>query len=197
MELANIVSLDILYAGARQRFTGRYNMPEHTVMSYTVRDELGTEASTVAYISYDGALETVDALIGEWLDYGALLDAATGGQIVGGRITIALSPDGSWKSAPASGSRVEQTGLVNFSATGSSKRWGADIPALVNTAIAAGKILTASGPVHALILAILAAFTNGNFTTSTGGDIATFRDAAVTFRKHRRQLTKATEVFHD
>jgi hypothetical protein len=163
-----------------------------TVMSYRVRDELGVEASTLAYIGYDGAVETVNALVGEWAAYGGLLDAAVSGQIVGGKITIPVAPDPSWKTAPAAGSRVEQTALMNYRTASSQKRQGLDIPALINTAIVAGKIVTASGPIHALITAVLAGFTNGYFQNGEGQILTTFADAAVTFRKHRRQLDKST-----
>src|SRR5579872_4939229 len=99
-------------------------MSDPTIFTYTVRDELGTEASTLVYANYNGTLETVDGLVGEWLAYGGLIDAATSGQIVGGAIKIPATPDGSWKTAPAAGSRVEQTALLNFHPTGSNKRQG-------------------------------------------------------------------------
>jgi len=172
-------------------------MSDPTIFTYTVRDELGTEASTLVYANYNGTLETVDGLVGEWLAYGGLIDAATSGQIVGGAIKIPATPDGSWKTAPAAGSRVEQTALLNFHPTGSNKRQGFDIPALVNTAIAAGKIVTASGPINDIITAILAGFTNGHFADNFAQTLGSFADAAVTFRKHRKQLMKSTEVFTD
>ena len=172
-------------------------MADPTVLSYTIRDELGTEASTLVYINYDGTVETVDGLVGEWLAYGGLLDAASSGYIVGGTIRIPVARNGSWKAAPAAGSRVEQNGIVNVRTTDTTKRQGFSVPALINTAIAAGKIITASGPIHALILALLAGFTNGNFANAQGQDLATFADAFVSFRKHRKQLDKSSEMFTD
>lgn len=167
-------------------------MSNPTVLSYTVRDELGTEASCQFYINYDGAVETVQALIGEWLAAGALVDAVTGGQIVHGRITIPVVADSSWKSAPASGSRVEQTALINFSTASNSRRNGFDIPAVKDALISGGKLLVASGALKALADALIAAFTNGAFATAGGESITNWVDAVLSFRKHRKQLTRSS-----
>lgn len=172
-------------------------MADPTVMSFTLRDELGTEASALVYIDYDGAVETVDGLTGQWAHYGGLLDAATSAQIVGGKITIPFGPAGGWKSAPAAGSRVEQNAIVNMTTTETSKRQGFSIPSLINTAIVAGKVVTGSGPVHALILDLLAGFTNGNYANGVGQGLNAFSDAFISFRKHRRQLQRSSEVFVD
>lgn len=172
-------------------------MSDPTVFSYTLRDEMGTEASALVYTSYNGAVETVNGLTGTWLQYGGLLDAASSAQIVGGHVKIPLAADPSWKSAPAAGSRVEQCGVINFSAASSTKRWAAIVPALVDTAISAGKIITASGVVKDIIDALLAGFTNGNYDNFLGQGLTDFRDAFVSFRKHRRQLQRSTEQFTD
>ena len=66
-------------------------MATPTVLSYTVQDDNGVKASVPFYASYDGAVETIDALIGEWLVLGALIDAVTGAKIVSGHIEIPLA----------------------------------------------------------------------------------------------------------
>ena len=172
-------------------------MSDPTVMSFRVRDELGTEASTLVYVGYNGAVETVDALIGEWSAYGGLLDAVTGGQIIGGHILVPCAPNGAWKTAPSAGSRVEQTALTNYRTSSSQKRQAFDIPALLDSLIVGGKPNTTSGALNTLITAILAGFTNGYFQNALGQTLATFADAAVTFRKHRKQLTRSSTVYTD
>ena len=66
------------------------------------------------YVGYDGATETIDALIGAWTAGGGLLDAIIDGQITGGSITIPLIPNGAWKDAPAVGNNANQVMVVNY-----------------------------------------------------------------------------------
>jgi hypothetical protein len=191
------ISIDSFLCSRRASRKKRYQLADPTIMSYSIRDELGTVASTLVYIDYDGAVETVDGLTGQWSHYGGLIDAVTGGVIIGGEVKIPQAPTGGWKTTPVAGSRSEQTVLINFHPTGSIKRQGIDIPALLNSLIVGGKILTASGAVHTLILDVLAGFTNGHYADNLGGVLGSFADAALTFRKHRKQLTKSTEVYTD
>lgn len=85
-----------------------------TVFDFLIEDDQGLKNRSASYWAYDGATETVDALIGNWLEVGGLLDACIDGQIVGGRITIPLNPDASWKSAPVSGNNVNQIMTLSF-----------------------------------------------------------------------------------
>lgn len=171
-------------------------MADPTVFSYTLRDQLGTEASTLIYVDYDGAVETENALAGSWAAYGAALDAASGAQIIKGHILIPQNADGAWKTSPAAGSRVEQNAIINFRATGSSKRQGFSVPALLNTLISSdGKVNTTSGALHDLIALILGGFGTVDAANALGTLIVAFTDAFLAFRKHRKQLEKSTEVF--
>jgi hypothetical protein len=167
-----------------------------TVMSYLVEDELGVSASTRAWINYDGAAETVQALIGEWLSYGGLLDASTDGKIVGGRITIELIPDPSWKASPAAGSRVEQNAVLNVTSDNNSHKTAYVVPAVKNSLLTGSfpnfAINVTSGAIKALGDAIKGGFTNGNFSTLGGLAATKWVDALFTFRKHRKQLSRVS-----
>lgn len=89
-------------------------MADPTSFSYQIVDDQGLTNRTQVFAAYNGATETVDALIGSWLALGGLLDPVIDGQIVGGQILIPLIPDASWKSAPASGNNVNQVMSLNF-----------------------------------------------------------------------------------
>jgi hypothetical protein len=166
-----------------------------TVLSYTLLDGLNVETTNVAYVDYDGALETVNALIGEWLAYGGLLDAITQSQILRGSIKIPATPDGSWKATPVSKSDNALGIVADYSTTGSIKRfgvlWSNPIPAAIT---ADGKVNTANAQFIAIKNALTAGFTNGNFANNLSQGLATFRDAFLNTRKHRKQLDRKSEV---
>jgi hypothetical protein len=170
-------------------------MSDPTVLSYTLLDGLNVKTTNIAYVDYDGALEVVNALVGEWLVYGGLLDAITQSQIIKGAITIPATPDGSWKSAPVAKSDNALGIVADYSATGSIKRFGAlwsnPIPAAIT---ADGKVNTANAAFIAIKNALTTGFTNGNFANNFSQGLATFRDAFLNTRKHRKQLDRQSEV---
>lgn len=90
-------------------------MADPTSFSYQILDDQGVSNRTQVYAAYDGATETVDALIGAWSEYGGLVDACVDGQIVGGQILIPLEPNGAWKTAPAEGNNANQIMTLDFS----------------------------------------------------------------------------------
>ena len=170
-------------------------MADPTVLSYTLLDGLNVQTTNVAYVNYDGALETVNALIGEWLALGGLLDALTQSQIIKGSIKIPTSPDGSWKTAPVAKSDNALGIVADFSATGSIKRFGELASNPIPAAITAdGKVNTANTAFANWKNAFTAAFTNGNFSNNLGQGLATWKDAFLSTRKHRKQLDRASEV---
>lgn len=170
-------------------------MADPTVLSYTLLDGLNVETTNVAYIDYDGALETVNALNGEWLAYGGLLDALTQSQIIRGSIKIPATPDGGWKGSPVSKSDNSLGVVGDFSTSGSIKRfgilWSNPHPGAIT---ADGKVNTADTALAAIIAAITAGFTNGNFANNLSQGLASFKDAFLSTRKHRKQLDRKSEV---
>lgn len=171
-------------------------MATPTVLSYTVQDENGVKASALFYASYDGAVETVDGLIGEWLVLGALLDAVTGGKIIDGHIKIPLAKDASWKGTAINGDGAEQTLGMTFSNEDTIYGDTFNVPALRETLVdSQGKpIITAAGAIDNLADALAGSWTNGNFVNSAGSDLVALIAAFQATRKHRRQLKARSTV---
>jgi len=166
-----------------------------TVLSYTIRDNDGVKASTPMLAQYNGALETVDAMIGTWLAQGALIDAVSGGVIEGGSILIPLSPDASWKDTPVTGQSVSDTLNLNFANASTRFLWSLVVPALLDSLVVGGRpVVTAGGAIDDLIQAMLAGFTNGSFINEGGDDLSAIVDAFQGVRKHRKQLTARSKV---
>lgn len=171
-------------------------MATPTVLSYTIQDDNGVKASALFYASYNGALETVDALVGEWLVLGGLLDAVTGGRILEGHIKIPLAADASWKTTPINGDGVEQTLGLTFSNDDTIYGDTFNVPALRETLVdSQGKpIVTAAGAIDALADAVAGSFTNGFFVNSAGSDLIALISAFQATRKQRRQLKARSTV---
>lgn len=91
-----------------------YKVANPTSFEWQIQDDQGLTNRTQMHMAYDGATETVDALIGEWTALGGLIDAAVDGQIVGGQILIPLEPAGGWKSSPVTGNNVNQVMVLDF-----------------------------------------------------------------------------------
>lgn len=163
--------------------------------SFSVRDELGTEASTTFYALLDPT-STVGDVFTSGIALGAILDGATAGQIVRFDVALLGSPDAGWKSTPDAGSRVEQTGVFNFANTMSPRHFGEAIPALLSSLIVGGKINLSAGAVSALVNLLTATFgegvwTNANFQPIVTGS-AGLIDAILSFRKRRKQLSRSS-----
>ena len=162
--------------------------------SATIRDEWGREAPTSqqVFVSDTSDLATVDS---EFITWFQALDACTDGQIV----RADWANDGftlaGIKTAAVAGSRIEQTGLLGFSAQGSDKRFSFALPALSNvpTVRVGDRIVLTGGDPVALLIALLTtatadlAYCNGHVQT-----INAFKDALVVTRKHRKQLQRSS-----
>src|ERR1035437_2842563 len=83
----------------------------------TIIDELGVQAETSVYALIDptASFTTVLTQLNARL---ADLAACTDGQIVGSELEVLPAVPGGLKAAPVALSRVEQTGMIAFSATG-------------------------------------------------------------------------------
>lgn len=170
-------------------------MATPTVLSYTIRDNDGVKASMPVYISYDGALETVDAMIGVWLALGTLIDAVTGGVIEGGSIKIPLAPDAGWKVTPLTGQSVSDTLNLTFSNDDTIYADTVVVPAIRDTLIVAGRpVLTSGGAIDNLADEIAGSFTNGYYVNPAGSDLIALIAAFQGVRKHRKQLKANSTV---
>lgn len=162
------------------------------LFSYTFQDELATKATAVVPVYFDGTLVTPNILKTQWDAIGTELDGFTSAQIIGGQISVNPVVNVSWKDAPAAGSRVEQTANFNFTNAVTKYKYGINIPSLDNTAIDGGQIDLGNTDVAAFIAKIIAGFTNANFVNPEQRILVALADAFISFRKHRRQVDRAT-----
>lgn len=166
-----------------------------TVFSFTLQDNDNVKAPTPFYVSYDGAVETVDALIGTWLALGAKVDAVTGARILSGSVTIPLAADGTWKTTPLTGQSVSDTLNLSFANEDTINTDTFVVPAVRDTLISAGRpIVTAGGAIDQLAQLLIAGFTNGNYVNPSGSSLEAWIAAFQGVRKHRRQLKANSTV---
>lgn len=163
-------------------------------VSATIVDEWGIEASTVFYAQADDS-KTIADLGTEISSFLVGLDGVTDGELRAARITILPALPGGIKTAAATGSRVEQTGLLGFSVTGAAKRYSAAIPAISNggTVLSGDRIvLTGVDPVGVLIAILTTVGTVLKWVNEHNQQIQDFIDALVSFRKKRKQLQRSS-----
>ena len=164
-------------------------------MEATIVDELGIQAETSVYAMIDptASFSEILALQDTWLTD---LSACTDGQIIGTELEVLHTVPTGLRGSPASGSRVEQTGLLAFNSTGDTHTWSTAIPALSNggTVVSGGKpVITEDAPLEVLIDLL----TEGGsaalqWTNATSQAIASFARALISFRRYRHQMVEAT-----
>jgi hypothetical protein len=163
--------------------------------SASLVDELGTNASTVAY----GLVPDTVTLAGIKTSYQAwqsALDAIVGAAVTGGRIDFVQSglttDKGAGAGKPKAGSRVEQTGIVNFTNAVNSHRWGEAIPGLDDAVISGGKLDLANAAVIAFNAVLTGALAGGTYTNPYLQAIVAVKDALLSFRERRKQLQRSS-----
>lgn len=158
-------------------------------LSYTTRDILGVAASHDEYVSIDDTktIANMASFLNAYLD---VVDPIQAGHIESAN--IAIYPSIGSRTAALSSSRVEQTGLYNFSQTGSPYKYGVDIPALSNTVLVSGHIDLTDAAVTAFIAFMEAAHTGFQIVSKYRIVLVALLDAAITFRKKRRALARVS-----
>lgn len=162
-------------------------------ISARIRDAWGTETSTLIYGQMDSTedLSAVDALAQSVL---GALDGCTDGQIIGAHVTVPILLTGV-KTAATPGSRVEQTGLLGFSATGTTRRFTLAIPSVANGIMDVDRItLTVGSPANILVTHLLNPVGNMTFNGCNAHNqtLTDLVDASVSTRKKRRQLQRSS-----
>lgn len=168
------------------------NIPGH--FSASVVDGLGTEASTVAYFNVPEAA-TLTQLTGALTTWVLDVDAAIDGAILRNHIQITPAVTSGVKAptgATFAASRVEQTGVLNFSNSVSPHRFGLAIPSISDSLITSGKIDLTAGAITTLISLLTAAVAGGNYTNNAQQNLVALIDALLSFRKRRKQLSKSS-----
>lgn len=165
---------------------------QYALFSYSFIDELGTKASMTVPAMVDPTTGTPAALKSEWVALGTQLDANSDAQILGGSISIITVPDGGWKATPDAGSRVEQTGLFNFTNATTKYKFGVALPSIANDSIVSGKINLADTDVIALLDALIGSWTGGVFTNVGQYALTALADALLSFRKRGQSLRRTS-----
>ncbi len=160
--------------------------------SFTVEDELSTKASILLYGTVTDTT-TVATMNAEWETLAGLIDLVIGAQVLHGSVSLMDVPSGDEKAAPAAGSRVEQTAVLNFPVTGTGKRFGDAIASIADSVITGGTLDLGDTNVANLVTALQGAFgTGGQFTNNTYQPLDDLADAFVSFRKRRKQLSRSS-----
>lgn len=164
-------------------------MASPIVMSHTLLDSNGVKTANPAYfVPTTPSTVTLANLVTNWTGLGTALDDVTNGQIIGGRITIPMIPDGGWKSAPVDENDVSDVININFNNAITRYAMEYLIPAFVQAILSGGKVDLANTALVSLISFLTAPATAGAFSNTAGQDLTSLRDAFQTDRKHRRQL---------
>jgi len=168
-------------------------MADPTSFEWQIQDDQGLTNRTQMFVAYDGATETVDALVGAWLAYGGLLDPVIDGKIIGGQILIPLIRDASWKSSPATGNNVNQVMNLNFNNDFNSYATSILIPSYKETQVnsASPRAPNLAATALAAFIAAVIAGSGDIFPNSRDiHDLNALRDAFLTVRKVRSQRTR-------
>jgi len=172
-------------------------MADPTSFEYQIQDDQGLTNRTQMFMAYDGATETVDALIGNWTAMGGLLDAVIDGKIVGGQILIPLIRDAAWKAAPVNGNNVNQVMNLNFGNDFNSYMTSILIPSYKESQVSATspKAPNLAAAALAAFIAAVISDTGTAFNNSRDlHDLDRLVDAFLTVRKvnNQRQRTRVT-----
>lgn len=170
-------------------------MANPTIFSYSLLDRMNLRADTALYAAYDGATETVDAMIGSWLATGALFDATTTSQITGGSITIPLQPAGGWKTAPAStGNKNNEVAVLNFENAANRFMTEVLIPGYLDSYIVNGKINLAATTLAALIANIVSVAGTVFYQDQGFEQLTAVNNGFLTTRRRPGQQSKSRSI---
>lgn len=167
-------------------------MPDPSIMSFQLQDDGKVPASNDYFIAFDGSILTLDAAIANVQATAALVDAITDAVITGIRLVIVVPLPGGLKGSPVADSSVEKTGLFNFNLDASKYSDSIDIPAIANALVINKRINLSAGAYTAWRDRVLDDTSGLHVISKFRIDLASVRDAAVTFRKHRKSTRKAS-----
>lgn len=162
------------------------------VASFTIQDELGVQATMPVFLQGPDTA-TLANIHTSIVDIGNELDAIIGGRILEATVTFHPVNGTTWKTAADAGSRVEQTGLFNYSNDTTPYKFGIDVPSLSDAVLDGPRIDLDNSDIGNFVDLFTAAI--GVFTAVTNGydPLVALLDAALTFRKRRKQLTRVSK----
>jgi hypothetical protein len=162
-----------------------------SILSYQITDEFGSVATDWFYVDVL-TTETVAQMVTFAQNGAAVTDPLTDGQITAIEYKLIVPIPGGLKSAPVSGAEIERVGLFNFSQEGAPKPYkeGIAIPAFAVGKLLNGKINLADTDVAAWVNFIEAISSTFQIVSKFGFLLPSLIDALMSFRKHRKSLTK-------
>lgn len=162
-------------------------MADATSLEWAIVDDQGVPNRAQIYYAYDGATETVDALIGNWTLLGGLIDACIDGEIVSGQITIPLVKNAAWKASPTSpGNNCNQVMTLNFDNDFNTYATPIYLPSYKESTLTLKRPNIGANPLLALINAIITGQTTGFPNSRDMHDLNAIRDAFLTTRKLKK-----------
>jgi len=170
-------------------------MSDPTIFEYSLMDDQGLTNRNSIYVAYNGATATVNSLIGAWSAFGGLLDAIVDGQITGGRITVPLIPDVSWKAAPVEGNNVNQVMALNFENDFNSYLTGVLVPSYQEAILTPAGTPDLDNVALAAYVSAIIAGSGAIFPNSRDiHDLNAIKDAFLTVRKVKNQRTRTRVI---
>lgn len=160
------------------------------IASFQLEDYTGVRASQDQYLLIPDTVTV--AQLGSYIaSLGAVLDPITGAKGRGATVSLKFTTTG-LKTSPVAGISVERTILSTWNKTGSNYPESIDVPAVAAGALdAAGAPNMVSGSPLGPWSAFLLTPTNGIVVADKLLNVLpSIRDWAVTFRKHRRALSR-------
>lgn len=146
-------------------------------------DGLGVHGEVISYLALPdtATLAQTASALGVWC---AAVDGCVDGAFSTATATIVPALPGGLKGATGStwqASRMQQTGIIDFSATGTDRRYGQALPSFTNAAIVGGQFDLGNAAVQALINLLLNP--TGFFTNPQQQSLVAALDALLSFRK--------------
>lgn len=165
-------------------------MADATSLEWAVVDDQGVPNRVQMYYAYDGSTETVDALIGNWVALGTLIDPCIDGKIVDGQITIPLVRDAGWKAAAVNGNNANQVMTLNFNNDFNTYATPILLPSYKESVLVNKRPNVAANPLLALITAIVTGQTTGFANSRDLHDLNALRDAFLGTRKLKQNKAR-------
>lgn len=165
------------------------------VFSATIQDEAGNKANCNAHLFIDSAqaVSAIDSALSTWLGD---LDAITGGQIVSYHVLLRPNLVLTIKSAPVSGSEVQETASFDFTQAGSSYHYGNLVPAFAETKETADhKPNLADTDVLAYTTLLTTAVLGGYYSGLGNNQLQALSYAFLPTRKHRKSQNRLSRAY--
>lgn len=160
----------------------------------TIVDGQSIPGQVVAYVTLpeDSTLLNLQAAMGVWAQ---AVDACVDGAFT--QVVASLVPGlpGGLKGATGAtwaSSRIAQTGIITFSASGTTRRYGQALPSLSNSTIAMNTLDITNTAIQALI--DLMVNPTVPFANSSNESLVAALDALLSFRQHSLLRIRSTRV---